>query len=185
MKFLSLVLTFCLTANVFAASAPLAELERSFDEYQYKVTVEWDQKDKAFYEKETQSFFNELSTLMTQGLVKEDISTLLQKKVSNKAALEALKLKLSMLTKVSSSEELSQVLQENSKELYAKGASWNGDVMTNTLYVALAAFLAYEVWFYSTHKCVSYNEGYSCGTPSQYAGVQCHTYEYCELYEMK
>lgn len=185
MKFLSLVLTFCLTANVLAASAPLVELEKSFDEYQYKVTVEWDQKDKAFYEKETQLFFSELSQLMTQGLVKEDIAKLLEKKVSNKASLEALKLKLSMLSQVESSEELSQVLQEHSKELYVKGASWKGDIFETSLYVALAAIVAYEVWFQATHECVSYNEGHTCGTPSEYAGVQCYTYEYCELYEKK
>src|SRR5688572_18248723 len=127
MKIMSLVLCLCFTMNVFAGS--VSEFEKSLDNLQYSLTVEWDQKDQAVYEKVTKTFFDEMEVMMaTQQLTQEQVLAVLEKKIANKKALEAIKLKLSLMGKVNES-NLSEVLKENSKEMYAQGASWNGDIV--------------------------------------------------------
>lgn len=50
MKLTALLLTFCFSLNVMASTGTVQELERHLDEYQYALTVEWDQKDQSFYQ---------------------------------------------------------------------------------------------------------------------------------------
>jgi hypothetical protein len=202
MKLVSYVLLFCMTFNVFASTGTVQELERQLDDYQYAMSVEWDQKNQDFYNKETNAFFDKLSALIkTEGLSNEQIMNLLEKKVSNKQVLESIKLKVSLLTKVNSPAELAAVLRDNAQSFYVKGASWNGDVaLTVGIGVVLAAVLGYAIWFSATHKCVQYSTRYECravnygssgyndynsGFYSTSSYTSCGYYDYCVQYEKK
>lgn len=185
MKLLSVLLSLCLTFNVLAASGTVGELERQLDEYQYVMTVEWDQKDQAFQEKETKAFFEKISqSIQAGGVSKESILALASSKIKNEKALAALKLKLSLLSDVSSPAELAKVLKENSKEFYGQGASWNGDIVTPMIIVGVVALVAYAVWFSATHTCVQWEERWECETTdTEYSSTtSCGWEDYCTQY---
>lgn len=165
MKFISFILLLCFSMNVLASTGTVQELERQIDEYQYAMTVEWDQKDPAFQKAQTEAFVEKLNLLVKkQGLEKEELEKLVDKKIVNKQALAALKLKLSVLSSASSSKELASLLSEHSKDLYIQGASWNGDATTVLSVVAVVVIVGYLVWFSATHKCIAYEERWECNT---------------------
>ncbi|MGE3611376.1 MAG: hypothetical protein AB7I27_17410 [Bacteriovoracaceae bacterium] len=159
MRFISLFLIFCLMWNSFAFASNAKSLEQVFDDYQFSLAVEWDQKDSKFYEQKTAEFFEDLSQLsVEQGLSQEEVLSFAQKKMGDKKSFEALKLKLS-LSKGSSIKDLGNVLKENSKEFYQKGASWSGGSVGTILPgILIGALLLYAVWFGATHECVAYQE---------------------------
>jgi hypothetical protein len=193
-KILSIVLALTFSLNVFAGAAT-AELEKSLDNYQYALTVEWDQKDQKFYDAKTQAFFAEVGSLIKEkGLKQEEIIALAEKKINNKQTVEALKLKLNLIGNVKNSSELASVLKEVSKDMYSKGASWNGDaVLTTGLVVLVVAVVGYAIWFGATHTCVEYSERWECDSRTDcgtdYYGSVCYTdttcgwNDYCVRYE--
>ncbi len=160
MKLLTLILTFCITFNALAASGALQELGRNIDEFQFALTVEWDQKDQGFYEEKSKDFLDNLNYLINdKGLKKEDILMLVENRVSDKSALESLKLKLSLMGDVKSSVELARILKDESKNFYRKGASWNGHRSTEVAGGILVALLiGYVIWFDSTHRICTRSE---------------------------
>jgi hypothetical protein len=169
MKLLSFILAFCLTANVLAASGTTSELERSIDDYQYTLTVEWNQKDKKFYDEQTDAFLAKIAQIIKkEGLTKDQVLALADKKVQDKKTLDAMKLKMSLLKKDMSSEELAATLKDSVKDFYAQGASWNGRVLAAIPIAAVVLVIGYVIYWHSTHECVEYEEQY-----------QCHTYNDC------
>ena len=190
MKLLSLVLSLLMTFNVLAASGTAQELERAFDDYQYAVTVEWDQKDQTVYEAETQAFFERMGVLMSEeGVGKEQILALAEKKMGNKQSLEALKLKLSLIGEVKSSEELARVLRDHSKEFYGQGASWSPSAVEILGGVAAVLLIGYLIWFNANHVCVAYNQVWECDSYSNSSGshtsTSCGWYNRCSRYAKK
>ena len=174
-KLLSFLLVLCFSANVMAGSS--AGLERAMDDYQYALTVEWDQKDQKVYQAKTDAFFAEMAKLISQeGLSQAEVLAIAEKKMQNKAQLEALKLKLSLAGKASNSAELAKILQDSVKGMYAQGASWNGDALLPIgIGLLVAAIVGYAIWFHATHECVATDERWEC---SSY--TECNTYgDYC------
>lgn len=163
MRFLSVILAFTLSMNVFAGS--VVELEKSLNDYHYALTVEWDQKDAAFYEAKSQEFFAQMTKLIQEeGLSQAEVLKLAESKM-DKSAVEALKLKFSLLSKNTSAEELAQAIKESSQNLYAQGASWNGSVIIPVAVgLVIAGVIGYAIWFSATHECVAYESRYVCNT---------------------
>jgi hypothetical protein len=174
-KLFSLILVLCFSTNIMAAST--VNLERAMDEYQFSLTVEWDQKDQAVYQAKTDAFFAQMAKMIAaEGLSREEILAVAEKKMQNKQQLEALKLKLSLVGKVSNSQELANVLQSSVKDMYQAGASWNGEaLMPIGIGLLVAAVVGYAIWFSATHECVSYDERWECHETSN-----CDSYgDYC------
>ncbi len=180
-KLFSLLLVLCFSANVFAGST--AGLERALDEYQFALTVEWDQKDQKVYQAKTDAFFAEMAKVISQeGLSREQIISVAEAKMKNKAQLEALKLKLALAGKAGSSQELGKVLQESVKDMYSSGASWNGEAVLPILGgIAVAALIGYVIWFHATHECVATDQRWECSsyTECDSYGDYCYTDESC------
>ena len=180
-KLLSLLLVLCFSTNVMAGST--IGLERAMDEYQFALTVEWDQKDQKFYQAKTDAFFAEMAKLIAKdGLSQEEILSVASKKMSNKTQFEALKLKLSLVGKAPSSSELASVLQSSVKDMYQSGASWNGDAVLPVLGgLLVAALIGYTIWFHATHECVAFDQRYECDsyTECDSFGDYCYTEESC------
>jgi hypothetical protein len=163
MRFVSLFVAFVFSLNVMASTGTVQELERHMDDYQYALSVEWDQKDQAFYDAQTKNFFEKMSKLVAAGLTQEEVLVMVEAKTKNKIALEALKLKISLLSKDASSEELAQIVKEASKDLYSEGASWNGQVVFSVVIgLVVIGALAYSIWWSATHECVAYENQYVC-----------------------
>ena len=188
MRLISALLCLCLTFNVMAASGTVQELERALDDYQYALTIEWDQKDATFMTEKTEAFYKTLSALMEKGLTQNEIMDLVAKKTSNPKELEALTLKMKMLAaNSSSSTELAQVMTENSKNFYSNGASWEGYYYaTAGVFVVVAALVGYSIWFESQRTCVATAQGTQCGWVAQYYNgpqfYQCWETTYCTEY---
>jgi hypothetical protein len=184
MRLISALLCFCLTFNVMAASGTVQELERALDEYQYSLTVEWDQKDAAFMTEKTEAFYQTLSVLMEKGLTENEVMDLVSKKSKNPKEVEALSLKLKLLTdKVTTSEELAQVITENSKNFYSTGASWEGYYVVGAVgALALVAIIGYSIWFSANRTCVATAQGTQCGWVSPYYGAP-QTSQYYSCWE--
>lgn len=166
MRIISLLIAFCFSLNVMASTGTIQELEKHLDDYQYALTVDWDQKDEAFYNAKTKDFFEKIGKLIKEdGLSQEQVMKLVETKMNNKEALNALKLKLNVLSKGASQEELANIVKESAKDLYAKGASWNGEVVIGVAVLAVfVGLIAYSVWWDANHECVAWEEQYVCNT---------------------
>lgn len=162
MKLTSILLSLLFSFNVLAGG--LIEIEKGIDEYHYSITVEWDQKDKKFYDEKTEQFFSVISTSLNSGVTKEDILELVEKKSKDRASFEALKLKLNLLSpKATSADELAELLKLSTADFYQQGASWDGEV---TVYVGLgvvmAALLGYAIWHEIKYECVAWEYYRDC-----------------------
>lgn len=173
MRIVSLLVALCFSVNVMASTGTVQELERYLDDYHYSLSVEWDQKDQAFYDIKTKEFFGKLEKLIKEdGLSQDQIMTLVEKKTNNKAVVDALKLKLSLLSPGSSAEEMAAMVKESTKDMYAQGASWNGSVIIPVAVgLLVAAVVGYAIWWDATHECVAYETQYVCNTYNN-----CHYY---------
>lgn len=180
-RLIAFILLFTFTFNVFASTGTLQELEKSLDEYQYALTVEWDQKDMQFQEAQSKILFAKISALMAQGLTSAEIVKLAEQKISNKETLAAMRVKLAMAGEVKSSEELAKLLSDTSKDFYKKGASWSGsiDATTALFVIAGVALLAYAVWFSATHECVAWDQRWDCTENTYYDDYGSYTDSSC------
>ncbi len=156
MKLVALITLLCISFNVLAT--PIRELEASFDNYNYSLTVEWDQKDQKFFNDKTDEFLKQIShQFLANGVTKEDINSLLEKKVGNKVFMDAMKLKLSLMP-VMNSEELIQFLKSHSDEFYTRGASWTGiEWDTVGLIAGGVVLLGAMIWFLVSYDCAEYD----------------------------
>lgn len=185
MKLISLLVAICFTMNVFASTGTIQQFERALDEYHYALSVEWDQKDIKFQEQKTDEFFKEMQNLMSAGgLTPEEITSVLEKKMNNKAAVEAMKLKLSLMGGIRSPEEFSKIVRESSSEFYNRGASWNGRVIIPVAVVfVIVAAVGFAVWWSGTHECSGYETQTKCSTQTTCHGtvpnVSCRDEQVC------
>jgi len=186
MRFLSVLLSFCITFNVLASSGTLQELERHIDEYQYVLTVEWDQKDQKYYDAQTDEFVSKLNELILKNNIsREEILSLSEKKIKDKNAFEAMKLKMSLLDRNISPDALAQTLRESAKDFYSKGASWNGDVAVIVPVALMAILIGFAVWHSLTYECVAWEERYNC-TTDEYCANYSYDFDgnsYCSYYQ--
>lgn len=166
MRFISLLIAFCFSLNVMASTGTVQELERALDDYHYSLSVEWDQKDQAFYDAKTKEFFAKMESMIkNDGLSQEQVLTLIGKKVNNPKMVEALRLKASMMSKAASAEELAQMIKDSTDNMYSQGASWNGQVIVPVVIgLLVVGVIAYSVWWGATHECVAYEQQYVCNT---------------------
>lgn len=196
-----LAMVFCL--NSFAATGVADDFARLVDDYQYSLTVDWDQKDSAVEEQLTKKFFLGLEQLTKEkGLKAEELEKMVSAKVKDPKALAAIRVKIALLGKNASQKEVMELLKSESKNLYTSGASWNGDaVITYGLVILVAALVAYGIYFQLTHECVRWEQndyktcyaetdygcdysGWDCGTV--YTGRTVCDYEsYCAEYVKK
>lgn len=147
MKIISMILCLCFTANVFASS----NLEAVFNDYQYAMTVEWDQKDQNFRAEETEKFYKNLDTLISQGLSVNELMNFAESKIQDKKVLESVRLEVS---KATSQEEILSILNQNAGTLYSQGTNWTGrEVLVGGIVAAGIAFFAYSVYFSIKYGC--------------------------------
>lgn len=165
MKLFSALLCLCFVLNGLAATGSVSALDKALDQYQFALTVEWDQRDQKVYQAQTQAFFVEVARLMRdEGLTTESVVAVVEKKAQGRIDVKALKLKLELLSKnANSSDDLARLLSDNSQQFYQRGASWDGEV---ALYIGLgvlfAAALAYTIWWNIKYECVDYDYVRDC-----------------------
>ncbi len=169
MKLFTLFLSLTLSFNIFASTS---KLENLIDEHQYFLTVEWDQKDKSVYEAKSREFGKKFNEIMTgEGITKKDVLEVFQSHVKDPKAAARLNVRLALLPLQPSAEAIKGLFEETKKDLYATGASWNGEIDWPIvgMLVGITVLIAAAAWYGST-------QGYSyCDTDSTMYG--CKDYE--------
>ena len=161
MKFISLLMTFCISLNVMAANGSIEGLEQAFNDYQYSITVDWNQEDESFKKEQTNLFFNELERLISQGLNNQDITDFVEKKVSNAKAFTHLQTEMNALAlNATSAEDLAEILNNHSSDFYQQGASWTASrAQVAGIVIAISALFVYGVFFNLKFGCVQTIDG--------------------------
>ena len=149
-------------------------LKAAFDEMNYSLTVEWDQKNKSFYDAQMKKFMGQVRELQKQGLTNAQMVEFAKSQIKDQKVAKDLETAFSMITiNKMSSEEASQYMIESMKRAYSNGASWNGDVLiylaVGLLIVALAVGLANGSAGGSTNN----GGGYTCYDDCYYYTYQC------------
>lgn len=177
-KLFTLMMVFALF-TVQAHATAQNGLKAAFDEMNYALTVEWDQKDQSFYEKQLKQFTGKVRELQKQGLTNQQMIDFAKSQVKDAKAAKDLETAFSMITiNKMTSEEASLYMMETMKRSYSNGASWAGDALiylaAGLLIVALAVGVAagggstgggystgcYDDCYWYNVYCYDYN-GYS------------------------
>lgn len=113
-----------------ASASTNGSLKLAFDELNFALTVEWDQKDKAFYQKEVSEFQAKINVLRAEGLTNQELLDFLMANIKDKAAAADLK----QFYEVASAQKLTPIeIESMTRELvnrhYARGADWIGTVL--------------------------------------------------------
>jgi Skp family chaperone for outer membrane proteins len=182
------LITLMMVVSIFTVQAHASTqngLKAAFDEMNYSLTVEWDQKDKAFYETQLKKFTGVVRDLQKSGMTNAQMIDFAKAEVKDAKVAKDLETAFSMITiNKMSSEDASKYMMESMKRSYSAGAAWNGDVIVylavGLLIVALAVGLA--------NGNVSAGGGYagggyySCYDDCYYYEYSCGFGYYCEGY---
>lgn len=162
---LSWFLLLAFSLNAMAAEGNLGLLEKHIDDFTYATTVEMDQSNQSLYNAQVDLLVQNLKSLQAKGLTQKEVISLLERKMQNQKALEALRVKLSLINDAATDEDLKAIFAD-SKNIYSQGASWNGStgamIGLGGIGLVLIAIAAYKFWWKSTHECVEWQEEYKC-----------------------
>lgn len=136
-KLVTLMLALAFATTSFAG--PNSGLKAAFDELNYSLSVEWDQKDKAFYDAKMKQFTATLNDLKANGLSNAELIAFVKSEVKDAKVAKDMETAFTMISinKMSAS-EAANYMSETMKRSYSAGASWNGDAV---LYIGLGVLL--------------------------------------------
>jgi hypothetical protein len=122
----AMIFTF-LTVNATATTNN--GLKAAYDELNYSLNVDWDQKDKAFYQASMKKFTDAVSLLQTEGLSNAEIISFVKNEMKDEAAARDLETAFNVVSinKMAPSEATEYMLN-TMKKTYARGASWDGQM---------------------------------------------------------
>lgn len=168
--------TFLLALSIFSVTAHASAqngLKEAFDELNYTLTVEWDQKDKVVYNKAMDKFNTTLASLQEQGLSTQEMVEFVKSEVKDAKVAKELQTAFNMIQiNRMSPADASNYMMETMRRSYNQGASWNGSgvvvgVFVAVLLVAAAVATGVIVWSgpkcgHSYSKCGATCEGFDC-----------------------
>ena len=149
MRMFFFILAMSLVVSPVSASETTRQgLKALYDEYHYSLTVEWDQKDKAFAKAVDEKFKTGLEELQKQGLTNEELIEFASTQFKDKKTQADFD-NLMMLTKLNLLKplEVNKMVNDLIRKSYQQGANWNADVAIKIIGgVAGALFLALITW---------------------------------------
>lgn len=157
-------------------------LKTAFNELNFALTTEWDQKDKTFYEAKMKEFSATLRDLQAKGLTNAQLIDFAKSEIKDAKAAKDLETAMSMveLHKMSSADASKYVL-EAMKKSYSSGASYNGEVIVylavGVLIVAIAVAVATGNATVVVDNSCYYRDAYTCDTvcyDDYYWGYECY-----------
>ena len=124
-----LALSFLLLALPQLTFANAEALKAVIDNYNYSMTVEWDQTDKEFAQQKLEELKASLKELNLEQIKRDDL-----KQVFPTIREDVFKDQLDFLKGMKSS-ELESFLIQNQTHLYQQGSSWNGEIIYPIMFV--------------------------------------------------
>ncbi len=143
-------IAFFMILSIFTVQANASTqegLKAAFDELNYALTVEWDQKDKEFHGEQMKKFAATVRELQAKGLTNSQMIEFVKSELKNAQVAKDLETAFNMIqiNKMSSAEANKYIL-DTMKRSYSSGASWSGEVLVylavGVLIVALAVAIA-------------------------------------------
>jgi hypothetical protein len=129
--------------TVQAQAATDGGLKSAFDELNYSLSVDWDQKDKGFYTKQMEEFSQKVRELQSSGLTQSQMVDFIKSEVKDKRMAQDIETAFNVVSiNKMSAEEASAYMVKTMKKSYTAGASWNGDVV---LYAAMGVLVVVAV----------------------------------------
>lgn len=115
---------------VVTAAALKSELNKSFDELNYKLNVEWDQKDTEVFDQAVNGFEKEIAELQAQGVTNKDLVDHALEKIKDKQVQRDMAELQTVIkeNQMTDAEARAFVIQKLSST-YSHGASWSGSRM--------------------------------------------------------
>ena len=102
-------------------------LKSAFDELNYSLTVEWNGKDKTFYNEQMKKFSTTLRELQANGLTNAELVSFVKSEVKDERVARDLETAFNMVSiNKMNSADASKFMIETMKKSYASGARWNG-----------------------------------------------------------
>ncbi len=125
--------------SVQASAATNEGLKAAFDELNFSLTVDWDQKDQAVYTAKMKEFSAKIRDLQAKGMTNSDLINFVQSEVKDQKVAKDLETAFNMISlNKMSSEDASKYMVATMKKSYSAGASWNGDAV---LYIGLGVLI--------------------------------------------
>lgn len=137
-KLITLMIAVAFTTTTAFANTN-AGLKAAFDELNYSLTVEWNQKDKAFYDAQMNKFNASLKELQAKGLTNAEMLEFAKAEVKDAKVARDIQTAFTMIQiqKMSRS-DAAEYMTQTMKKSYSVGASWNGEAF---LYIGLGVLL--------------------------------------------
>lgn len=106
------------------------EMNRAFDELNYRINVEWDQTDSKYMKEVYDAFGKEIATLQAQGLSAKELTQYTLEKIKDKQTREEINaITKSIAENKMSSEEARDFAISKLNSMYSHGTSWSGSRM--------------------------------------------------------
>jgi hypothetical protein len=136
-----LLLLILVPQMLFASSSE--SLKNIMDDYNYSMTVEWDQRDMAFANQKRIEFVTQLNSLVASGLTKDDIVA------ATGLNLDVIQHEIEILN-LRNTEDLVQFLIQHKE--FKTGANWVGDVVLATVFFTPIIVMIGMMIYGSVHR---------------------------------
>lgn len=180
--------------TVQANASTLNSLKLAYDELNYSLSVEWDQKDKEFYKEATKTFQEKIAELQKSGLSNEELVQFAKSTIKNENVKKDFETALNLVkVNLLSVEEARNLIVKTLEKSYSEGASWSsgGVIILSTvlLLVVVAAAVAggvsttrtpttgggvYVPYCYDSYYCYDYYDAWG-----YYWYSDCYWQTYC------
>lgn len=145
-KFFSMFIVFAML-TVQSHATTQNGLKTAFDELNFALTVEWDQKDKNFHDAQLKKFSQTVRDLQAQGLTNAQLVDFAKSQIKDQKLAKEIETTFTMIqVNKMSAQEANKYVLDTVKNFYSTGASWNGEVFVylavGVLVVALAIAIA-------------------------------------------
>lgn len=127
-KFAALLMITAFThVSAMTPIARTAELNKTFDELNYSLNVEWDQKDEKFFDASIDDFEKKIAELQKEGMSNKELIEYTMSKIKDKKTKDEVHAIVEAVngSDMNSDEARAFVMTKLSKT-YANGASWSG-----------------------------------------------------------
>lgn len=182
-----------------SAMQPIAKTEmlgKTFDELNYSLNVEWDQKDQGFFNASVDEFEKSIADLQKQGLSNKELIEYTMNKIKDEKTKKEVEAIVNVVNESNMSpDEARAFIMSKLSKTYANGASWSGGRVGVRLAILLAVILIICLVHdnddddrdHRDHKdeCDNHNGGYNGGYTPSYENSwgdhgdwdRCHDYQ--------
>lgn len=126
-------ITMVLALSIFSVSAMANTnngLKEAFEEFNYAVNVEWDQKDASFLEAKKLELTQAIDALEAEGMTRAELITFAKSQIKDAALAKSLDTVLNAVsTNAMSVEQAQEIMIKSMEKSQSSGANWNGAII--------------------------------------------------------